>query len=310
MTSFAEKSRKAREQRVEKQVTDYNAWLGDFMKTRKWSYFKRVFDVDVVKGKNIKLERKYLDILFNRMLQGIFFSGKSNYKNTRRYENAQLHRDNKENAEEILQAIKTIKKIRNRTGFKSCGIEQFARQDLFLWLNGINELTHELADDIENNPDNFIAMDKLDILDKVFEYYESSLDCHLKNYTEYHFDHFHCICFNEPIPLSEIKKTLDANTALTIYFHDLLSSSVNFENGDTYPQTAQFFSLKGLGWTVPAKLVLAATSGKNITATIDDVELKNETLKLVEKTKDKAKKFVKTHSDFTIRPWNLSYDHT
>jgi hypothetical protein len=310
MTSFVEKTRKAREQRMEKQVIDYNAWLDGFMKTTAWTYFKRAFDVGVVEDKNKNLERKYLDKILNLMLKAIFFSITSDYKDTRRYKSYLLDKENTENALEMKSVIKSIQKIRNRTGFKSSDIEQKARLNLFLWLNGIDELTHDLADDIESNPDNFVASDKLDILDKVFGYYQTSLNGYLDNNSEYRFADFHCICFNEPIPVSKIKKILDTSTALTIYFHDLLSRSVNFANGNGYPQTAPFYSLKGVGWTVPAKLVLAATSGINITAIIDDPELISERSKLVEKTKDKAKKFVQTHSDFTIRPWTLNYEHS
>ena len=71
MTSFVEKSRKAREQRMNKQVIDYNAWRDGFMKTTAWTYFKRAFDVGVVEDKNKNLERKYLDKILNQKLYQI-----------------------------------------------------------------------------------------------------------------------------------------------------------------------------------------------------------------------------------------------
>lgn len=309
MTSFVEKSRKAREQRMNKQVIDYNAWLDDFMTTRAWSYFKAEFDLDVVNRKNEQLERKYLDKLFKRMLKCVFFANGSDYKHTERYKNAQLDKENKENAAEMLQAISTIQKIRNRAGFKSCGIEQFARQKLFLWLNGIDELTHDLADDIESNPEKFVASNKLNVLDKTFEFYQTELNAYLANNTEFHFDTFHCITFSEPIPQSSLKNILNVNTALTIYFHDLLSRTISFENGDGYPQGSDFCTIKNVGWTVPAKLALAAMDGRRVIKErfIDDT-IYQENLRVVKQLKDSARKFVKNNK-FTINAWTLNHDH-
>ena len=180
---------------------------------------------------------------------------------------------------------------------------------MYALLNNIPNIKELTLEQIDSDPSKYIEGIQSPDWDDIFSIYKNGLEEYLNRSTEFHFQTFHCLSFETPQPKSKIKNTVSSTTVLVIFIHDLLSRAAKYIETNEYPTKnngSKFLSYKGVGWTIPAKLVLAAMGESEIVKDTDNSSKKNQLSKL----KDSAKKFVKSHPEFTLTGWVIWDDHS
>jgi hypothetical protein len=311
---------KKKRMRIEQQKIDYETWLRKFKNQRNWIYFQNCFNKDISQNKKYKiLDENDRDYLMNSMLYAIYFAKKSKYENeeqplfkeTERYKRATESEELQEALSKMLDAIKTISKIRSKNAFKRTHIEPNASSDMYSILNKLGDRTHlslkETISDVENHPDRAV----INNWGKVFEVYESAIKNEISQKHEYFFSSFHCLLFEKPIAKSKLGKRVSYKTALTIFFHNELSSMMTARKKDEYPAKnisgGPFCTLKGIGWTTPARLALSALDCLSFDNGDGGIDSSNITA--VKSLVSGAKNVIKSQKNLYISGWHISFDH-